>query len=204
MAFWNFDPRRAQDKLVLVLALVFGGLLLHNLFNSGPQFQGKPAKYWANELMRGSAGRQSLAGKALLELGSEASVPVLIEALESEGSPIYRDLWVRLPAPVRTWLPNPLVTAQNRYHMVLVLGEFGTAAEKAVPQLMVALQSPASDLKFAAAAALGKIGVAARPAIPLLESMAQDSTNNLVRSETAARALKQISEATSPNVATPK
>ena len=178
----------------MALALLFAGLLLHSFFNRGPKFQGKPAKYWANAVVRGDKREHGVAVIALLDLGPEASVPVLIQALESKRGLLYREIWRKLPAVLRTRLPNPMVELNNRYRVAQVLGEFGPTARAAVPQLIVALQYPSSELKAAVATALGEIGLEARPAIPLLDALAKDTGNSEFVNTAARAALKKISD----------
>ncbi len=182
---------RGQDKLVAALAVVFAGLMLHSLVNRGPKSRGQTAQYWANQLTRGSTTQESAAAAALLELGPEVSVPVLKQVLESQGPPLYRHLWPKLPAGLRTRLPDPLADRQNRYRAALVLGEFGPAAQSAVPQLTAALHHKGLEGQ-SAAAALGKIGADAWRAVPDLEAMAKDTNNHPSTIRLATAALERI------------
>lgn len=195
MAFWNLDERRLQGKLTVVAVILFAGLLLHGFFNRGPKFRGRPAQFWANELIQGDVTEHGLAALALVQLGPEASIPVLIDALEAKGPPVYREIWATLPRFLRKRLPNPLANDQSRYRVAVVLGDFGPEARAAVPKLIGALQSRSVELKCAAASALGEIGPDAQTAVPFLTAMAKEKSAFI--SHTADVALRKISPAAS-------
>jgi hypothetical protein len=198
MAHWHIDVRRRQDRILVAFAIVFAGLVLGSFFNRGPKFQGKPAKFWAKELIRSP--QPATAAKALFYLGPDVSVPPLIQTLQAEGLPAYRYLWPKLPAFLRTRLPNPLVVLNNRYRAAQVLGGFGIGAQPAIPYLVKALRSSNRELRSAAAVALGEIGPEARNAVPLLEGMAKDADTHVKRD--AEVALKKISGGDSTNLTT--
>jgi HEAT repeat protein len=189
MAHWNIDSKRLQDRLTIAFAILFVAFAVGSFFNRGPKFHGKPAKYWARELIRGRD-QQVIAAHALFQLGPETSVPVLIQALQAQGPPVYRNIWPKLPGFLQTRLPNPFADLNNRDRAAWVLGGFGMAAQPAVPYLITSLQSSNVQLKCAAAVALGAIGPEARTAIPPLEAMAKDTSTYI--SGIALTALNKI------------
>jgi len=71
------------------------------------------------------------------------------------------------------------------------LGEFGPAAQKAVPALIKTLLHPDQFVRASAAAALGQIGPAAKDAVPALTQTLSTDDNNIVRS-TVLEALEKI------------
>ncbi len=135
---------------------------------------------WIRDLKHQDWRVRSRALDALLKMGAEAreAIPVLVEALENEEertalrlqaataliviAPTEKRVLLALTGTLKT--RDPVV----RFRVAWILGQLGTAAEAAVPELIRALKDTNALVRLHAVDALGKIGPPAQPAVPAL------------------------------------
>jgi HEAT repeat protein len=160
------------------LALLF--LAMDGFF--GPRYQGRTARSWSRDLFSDNPTNRAAAREALLRLGPKAvpEVAHFLHARDWAGRQSLRASSARLPNPAGAWLVSrigPPGAGSVRAEAALMLGEFGTNAASAVPQLVRALQDPDRAVVACAATALGRIGP---PAVDRLVPLVK-STNTPVR-----------------------
>ena len=145
-----------------------------------PVYQGIPLSAWVEDLGDDSYA----AGKALREIGPRAVSP-LIRALERKPAG-----WLNAYAVVVCHSPRFLRPPLAAYYSAIarrqiqiprmraaaaqVLGDFGPAAQQAVPALVKALRDSNATLRLNAAFALGKIGARPKLAVPALVDRLDD------------------------------
>jgi HEAT repeat protein len=154
-----------------------------------------------NTLVRGAAARilgtyGTVAGAAvpkLAELVKEGNEPdTQIRCFAAEA------LW-RIDQQLRPLIPFRIAELKNeregiRWDAASFLGECGSEASSAVPDLVEMLRNDSkSRLRARAATALGQIGPDAKTAIPALKRALQDESQNV--RDAAAEALKKIDPA---------
>ena len=122
--------RRLVISGIVALAVLGSPFLLHR----GPRYEGRPAKYWVEQLLRDNA----RARHALRKLGP-AAVPALTEAVNRKPGRFWTlvEGWrSKLPAFMARRLPNRALDQLLQERAIEVLYEFGPAAAPAAPALL--------------------------------------------------------------------
>ena len=152
---------RSSRRFVIVAALCVSllAVLFFALWNRGPLYQGKSARYWVGQLVR----NESEAHRALVELGP-AAVPALIDAVSARENTIIKSVRPKLPNFVRRHFPNSIEILVRREQAVRVLSDLGTNAAPAVPALIAVVDpSDGFAIGYSPHDALTKIGEAGIP-----------------------------------------
>lgn len=189
--------------------LAFVGALLWFLFDDrdshGPLIKGKPVAYWTRHLLHGS----KIAPDAISTLAAEKSVaiPALVQQLslpDSAARGFPKNLWRRLPAMLRKWVPEPITPAEFRAASAFALDMIYrdeillthtrvpslAEAEMMLPGLARALQDRDMNVRRFATRALGNLGAVSTQAIDSCEAALKDPDSS-VREE-AIRALGRL------------
>ena len=126
------------------------------------------------------------AAKALGQIGSEAAISALTQALQDES----RDVRLRItralarirlvdavPALIRALQDQDVGVRRS---VAYALGQIGSGAKDAVPALIRALQDQDGDVRSNTAWALGDIGSGAKDAVPdLIQALLQDEDKSV-------------------------
>jgi HEAT repeat protein len=123
------------------------GILLGHLRGES-FFQGRPTNYWRQALQNSDPASRTAAVETLKQGGASA-VAVLVELLKDDRS-------------------NDWSAAEVRWTAAEILGELGTDAAKATPDLLAALHDPDAHVRSVAALMLQKVGAPPEQAVPPL------------------------------------
>lgn len=171
--------------LVLLAIVVFGiAVALINQKRSYERavYRGRHVSEWAMDLHPNLGSRDTNeAMQAFLVLGSNA-VPALRAQLDSR-TPYHEKLLLqnvrRFPRTIRRYLFDkikPEKALAQRVGAARALSVIGPSALEAIPDLIVALQDPAGEMRWAAAQALAHLG---EPAIAALAAAATNANVTL-------------------------
>ena len=159
--------RALSKRTVVVAALVLSGATISLLVWShrGPRYEGKPARYWVEQLLHNEA-KARLALRAI----GPAAVPALTEVVNRRRSGFWTQferLRPRLPAYLARRWPSRARDQLLEERAIEVLHEFGPASAPAVPALVGVESSLNDSVGFGSAglaqATLVQIGPAALP-----------------------------------------
>jgi hypothetical protein len=133
-----------------------------------PVFQGKPARFWIDDLAR-AASNQEVA--ATWEQFGPAAVPVLAKALGKGNDPLqrlYGRIWPQLPKFLPRRLAQPVNCVSIRQKAAALLGVVPYDITPAIPALLRAINDEDPGVRMNAANPLGKIGETHREVLPVL------------------------------------
>jgi hypothetical protein len=163
----------ARKRVLCALTVAGLGvlLLLPLLHRSEPLHNGKPLRYWLNQLLTANHAQAEL---VIQEFGTNI-IPILRAKLKTENSPLrnwYRKTWPIIPAGLQRWLHAPMTLdeAQEPIHRALC-----ALGSPAVPYLVNWLQSGDPILRLRAIYAIRDIGPAASTAVPILTNLINDA-----------------------------
>ena len=155
---------RKYRRIVLVMVLAsLGAAALWAPLTREPVYEGKSLSIWLEDMSHGDPMVEQKARSVLRAAGPEIT-PRLVHVLNSRNSPLrrpYMEVREMLPTFIRERIPYPKHHAIYRHGAATALGEFGAAAEPAVPQLKELLRDDNEMVSWAAAEALGRVGPAA-------------------------------------------
>jgi HEAT repeat protein len=140
--------------------------------------------------------------EALKPVAAEA-VPYLLPALRHKDNPFnaaYVKIWPNLPGAFRRHLTKPILAKDLRLRAVVILREFGSPANAAIPDLIERLSEKDGDIRLLSAIALGNMGPDAKSALPSLEPLLQSNLDGL-RVYTA-QAVWKITKKAEPSLST--
>jgi HEAT repeat protein len=156
---------RKYRRIVLVMVLVsLGAAALWVPLTREPIYEGKSLSIWLENLNHGDSKIGERAQAVLRAAGPEV-IPHLVRALKTRNSSLrqaYMEIREMMPTFVIDRIPYPKHHATYRYGAAKALGQFGPAAESAVPQLKELLKDDNEMVCWAAAETLGRIGPTAR------------------------------------------
>lgn len=152
----------------LWVPVAVGGVLMLGLWfraARAPRYEGRPASYWVDQLLRDQVG----ARKALRAIGP-ASVPALAHAVNRRRSRVrtWLESWrPKFPSFLARRLPNPALDQLLEERAIELLYDFGPEAAPAVPALLEVSASLDDAIGFGSAglahAALIQVGPAGLP-----------------------------------------
>jgi hypothetical protein len=159
--------KKSRILLVALVVVVMIGLAWV-LVPSGPAdqvYEGHPVSYWLRNGRSGTAisvaSLPFIAGYANVRLDSNA-VPFLAKALQRrDGSMqfVYANVWARMPAGLRKYLPTPVAAAKVRVNAEALLDQMEGEARDAIPALILTLRGDEDEhVRAYAAIALREIG----------------------------------------------
>ena len=159
--------------LAVAAVAVLGGALLWAVTRPpavpDPVYNGHPVSYWVRSQVTTD-----------LVLDSNA-VPYLVQRLKADGPlrKAYDRLWYHLPAWVHVRLPSPVDKDLVRQTSCILLGNLGTKAKPAIPDLIRLSREDYDMGRVMAALALGKIARSEdTAAVQALVAMAKDPDTN--------------------------
>jgi HEAT repeat protein len=164
--------------IVLILLLLIVGWLdpasrLSGIIAGERFFQGKPTRYWSEQL-RSEDPTVSEGARQRLDEAGAASVPVLVELLQDKSAEEWDAAKVR-------WLAAEM------------LGHIGVDAQQATPAVLTALTDMDAHVRSVAARSLPAINAPAEMAVPALVDLIQRDP-----SVTALRALSEYGPSAEP------
>lgn len=142
--------------------------------NAGGQYQGKSITEWAVELNATYEPRGTNAATIVFRTLNSNAVPTL-RSLVNLREPLFERTFLqharKIPAKPRSYLFQKLKpgrTIQIRLGAIRALGVIGPAAREALPEMLVALSDPDSNIRWTAAQTICQLGPEAVTAlIPL-------------------------------------
>ncbi len=173
------ELREVMDRASVLeakLAKIDGG-------RDGALFQGKPKKFWMQQLKDADPGYRMEAVRALGGIGETDTtvIPILVDHLRDKNTDVRYKIVDALVNTGREAIPRLLDALRvadqgTRIWAAYALPRFGPDAKSAVPALTDLLQSRAEPDRIAAAVALARMGSHAKPAVPKLIELLKDTT----------------------------